>query len=330
MRVEGQDNGCACVAGRRRRLGSAPCQAATFAVLLALGTSALATEGGGSQYAVGVETHYSGLMFPPGFHQLVYYSHFGSSHSKDNDGNDNARLAYFKARSDAVATRLSYVWPGATWLGASVETRAAIAVPRLDISLGISRPAPLSPIDRSGTATGFGDLSFAPVLLGWHAGPLHQTLGVEFYLPTGAYNVAEPVNTGRNYLAAAPVYAVTWFPGSGVDLSAKLRFGINETNRATNYRSGNELTLEFSGNVRLNPSVALGLTGYLYQQVSDDEQNGGSVNGNGNRGRVRSIGPAITYNFSPTFGFIAKVQQEFNARNKAQGTRLWLQAKLPF
>jgi hypothetical protein len=299
-------------------------------VALLTATTVMATEGGGSQYAIGVETNFSGLMLPEGFHQFIYYSHYDAKHSKDNSGNDNPRLAYFKVRSDAIATRLSYVWSNVKFLGANVETRAAIAIPTLNVSLGIARPSPLKPLDRSGTQTGLGDLSLAPVLLGWHSPTFHQTAGSEFFLPVGNYDVLEPVNTGRNYYSIAPFYAVTWFPSKGIDVSSKVRVGFNGKNKDTNYRSGNELTVEFSGSVRVNESLALGLSGYVYQQISDDKQNGVSVNGNGNRGRVQAIGPSLTYNFTPQFAVIAKLQQEFNAVNRPQGTRLWLQTKIPF
>jgi hypothetical protein len=172
-------------------------------------------------------------------------------------------------------------------------------------------------------------LSFAPVLLGWHSPSLHQTAGAELFVPVGDYNVSEPVNTGRNHWAVAPFYAVTWMPAKGIDMSGKLRLASNSRNNDTGYRSGNELTLEFSGNYRLSESVALGLSGYVYRQTSDDTVRGVSANGNGNRGRVNAIGPAMTYNFTPKFALIAKVQQEFGARNKAEGTRIWLQAKMP-
>jgi hypothetical protein len=103
--------------------------AAALVVLWALSAQAMATEGGGSQYAIGVETHYSGLMLPEGFHTFLYYQHFGASHNKGNDGNDNRRLAYFKATSDALAMRISYVWPGVQWLGANPGHQARHRAP---------------------------------------------------------------------------------------------------------------------------------------------------------------------------------------------------------
>ena len=58
--------------------------AAAAAIPFVLGTTstpAFATEGGGSQYPLGVDTHFSGVMAPPGYHQFMYYSHYESSHS---------------------------------------------------------------------------------------------------------------------------------------------------------------------------------------------------------------------------------------------------------
>ena len=291
---------------------------------------ALASEGGGSQYPLGVETHFSGVMAPPGYHQFLYYSHYESSHSKDNNGDDNPRLAYFKIRTDSIATRASYVWPNITILGANVETRAAIALPTIELSLGIARPGPAGPLDRSGSKTGLADLSVHPVVLGWHLPTVHQMAGIELLFPTGAYDATAPVNIGRNYYGLGPSYSVTWLPRQGVDVSAKVRYGMSTTNKETNYRSGDELTFEFGGNFLVDRSIQIGATGYAYVQTTDDKQNGAIVNGNGNRGRVFALGPSMAYIFTPKVALIAKVQFEFEARNRSEGTRVWLQMKLPF
>jgi len=307
--------------------------AAAAAIPFVLGTTstpAFATEGGGSQYPLGVDTHFSGVMAPPGYHQFMYYSHYESSHSKDNNGDDNARLAYFKIRSDAIATRASYVWPNITVFGANVETRAAIAVPTVELSLGIARPGPAGPLDRSGSTTGTADLSVLPVVLGWHLPTVHQMAAVELLFPTGEYDPSAPVNTGRNYYGLGPYYAVTWMPGQGLNVSAKLRYGMSTTNKETNYRSGDELTFEFGGNYGVGKTIQIGATGYAYVQTTDDKQNGAIVNGNGNRGRVFALGPSMAYIFTPKVALIAKVQFEFEARNRSEGTRVWLQMKLPF
>ncbi len=289
-----------------------------------------ATEGNGNSYPLGVETNMSGLMFPEGLTSLLYYTHYDADEVKGNDGKDKANIARYHLKSDSVSLRLSYVWPGVKWLGANVETRVALAVPTIDLTLDVARPAPLAPLDKGGTSTDLADLSFAPVLLGWHGKTLHQIAGVETFLATGAYDKDEPVNTGRNYYQVAPFYAATWFPSEHWEASAKLRYGINSKNEKTDYRSGDELTLEFSAGYRFTGALSAGINGYVYRQTTDDRLDGASVNGNGNRGSVDALGPYAMYRFSKDFAVVAKLQEEFEAKNKSEGTRLWLQARLPF
>ena len=303
--------------------------AAVLSACAAFCPPASATENGGNSYAVGVETNFSGLMLPEGLHSFLYYSHYSASHNKDNTGADNPRLAYYKIESNTVAGRLSYVWPGVRFFGANVETRAALPLPTLDLSLGVARPAALGPLDRSGSKTGFGDLQLAPVLLGWHHGALHQTAGIEGFLPTGKFDKNAPVNIGRNYWQVAPFYAATWL-SDGWQVSGKARYAVNSRNKDTDYRSGNEFTFEYSAGYAVLPGLVLGINGYSYRQTTDDRQAGASVNGNGNRGRVDAVGPFASYNITPKWAVIAKLQVETGARNRPEGTRFWLQTKLPF
>ncbi len=302
---------------------------ATFFACAAVGTPAAATENGGNSYAIGVETNFSGLMLPEGLHAFLYYSHYGASHSKNDAGEDNPRLAYYKIEGNSIAARLSYVWPGVRLLGANVETRAALPLPTLDLSLGVARPAPLGPLDRSGSKTGFGDLQFAPLLLGWHDGALHQTAGVETFVPIGKFDKSAPINIGRNYWQVAPIYAVTWLPDRW-QLSGKLRYAFNGRNKDTDYRSGNEFTFEYSAGYAIARGVVLGVNGYMYRQTTDDKQGGAVVNGNGNRGRVNAVGPFVSFDVTPKISVMAKLQVEYGARNRSEGTRLWLQTKIPF
>lgn len=291
---------------------------------------ARATEGSGNSYPVGVETNYNGLMLPEGLHPFYYYAHYSASHSRDNAGNDNRQLARFHIASDIVAARLSYVWPGVTLLGAHLETRVVQAVATVSVDAAVARPAPLGPLDRGGRRTGLADTAFSPLILGWHGATLHQTLGLDTHLKTGTSDSAERVNIGRNYYQFAPFYAFTWFPSKAWDLNAKLRYARNTRNSATDYQSGDEATLEFSAGYHPAPSLAFGLNGYVYRQTTNDTQHGVVVNGNGNRGSVNAIGPYLSYAITPKVTLMVKVQTEFNARNRPEGTRIWAQARIPF
>jgi hypothetical protein len=258
------------------------------------------------------------------------YQGYEATRLKNDAGVDNPRLAYFKIRSNVVSMRLSYVWPGVRWLGANVESRTVLPLVSLDLSQGIVRPpAAGGTLDRSGTAGGLGDLLFAPVLLGWHDAELHQIAGVEMTAPSGSYDKNANVNVGRNYWQIAPTYSVTWMPGRW-QLSGKVRYGMNTQNDATGYKSGDEVALEYAAGFGVLPGVVLGVNGYVYRQVSDDVQSGTAVNGNGNRGSVDSIGPYVAFQLTPKATIMVKLQSESGARNRPEGARVWIQAKLPF
>ncbi|GAA4354081.1 transporter [Variovorax defluvii] len=309
----------------RRRLVHHP----GLPVLLALcGACAQATEGGGNSYPMGVETNYNGVMLPDGAHWFAYYSHYKATHSRNGAGRDNPQLARFRIASDVVAPRLSYVWPGFTLFGARVETRVVQAIASVDLDAAVARRG-LPPLERGGYRLGLADMAFSPIILGWSWPSYHHTVGIDTHLKTGTYDAGERVNTGRNYAQAAIFYALTWFPAPGYDVNAKFRFAVNGRNNATHYQSGDEATIEFSAGYRVNPALAIGINGYVYRQTSDDRQYG-AVFGDGNRGRVNALGPYLSYNVTPRMALVAKIQSEFGARNRPQGTRVWLQARIPF
>lgn len=304
---------------------------ALIAALAMLSMDASATEGGGNSYPIGNDTNFNvGMMLPEGLHTFLFYQHYTASQLKDNEGNDNPRVASFKLQVNAVAVRLSFVWPGVKIFGANVETRLIQAYSMTDLTLDLARPAPLSPLDKGGRRSGFADTLLVPFILGWHSQTYHQMVGVETQLPTGAYDVNAPVNIGRNYYEVAPFYALTWFPIDKIDISVKFRYGFNTNNRTTNYHSGDEAAIEFSSGYHITPALTAGINGYIYRQTTDDKQNGVAVNGNGNRGRVDALGPYFRYIFTPKIAMSVKLQQEFDARNRPQGTRVWAQVSLPF
>jgi hypothetical protein len=292
--------------------------------------AALATEGGGNSYPIGVETQMTGYMAPEGNHFFVYYQHYDADRMKNNAGDDSPALAHFRLKADVLALRWSHVWRGVRLFGATIETRLVQPVAAVDLSLGIARPAPLAPLDRGGHDTGLADTAFVPLILGWHGLKLHQTVGLDTHLPLGDYDAARRVNTGRNYYQAAPFYAFTWFFAPGWEASGKLRYAINSRNNATHYRSGHEATFEYSMGYRFGPALSVGANGYVYRQVTDDDIDGVSVNGNGNRGSVQALGPYVQFNATPALAILVKLQQEWGARNRPEGTRAWVQARIPF
>ncbi len=307
-------------------------------VLLTLATLALpgglvgATELGGSSYPVGVELGY-GDMLPSGLYNLAYYSRSQAASLRGEAGQDLG-WARYRLTADTISYRLQYVWD-ATLIGASAESALVLPFPSIDLEKQVASSLP----DTSGTRFGLTDPLIVPLRLAWKGDGLNQSLALEVVVPLGAYDVNARVNTGRNYWQFAPAYALSYRPGADTTVGFKLRFGIHSRNDATGYRSGNELTLEYSAGYKLTDAASFGLQGYFFRQTTDDELNGqptSATNGRligsgiGNRGSANAIGPFVSYRISPHFVVTGKYQHDFDVRNRAEFNRFWLQTMLPF
>jgi hypothetical protein len=317
------------VKGARRRRGTTALLFVAYAALGLCSTVALASEGGGNSYPIGVETNYVGMMLAEGLTAFLYYQHYDANELKDNNGNNNSKIAYFRLVADIGAVRLTYVWPGIKLFGANIETRVVQPFASVDLSREINRPG-YAPLDSGGNSVGLGDTAFAPIILGWHLGNYHQTIGLDTFLADGSYNSTNTVNIGRNYYQFAPFFAFTWFPIQNGNVSAKFRYAFNTRNNATDYQTGDEATIEFSAGYRPFRKLEFGINGYIYRQTTNDVQQGRAVNGNGNRGKVNALGPYLCYNITPKIPLLIKAEFEFGARNRPQGTRIWAQTMFSF
>ena len=303
-----------------------------LAALLLHGSLAGATESGGSSYPVGVELGYGDIL-PPGLYNLAYYSHAQASSLKGYSGQDLG-WARYELRADIISYRMQYVW-ATTLLGAGVESALVLPFPYIDLEKQVASVLP----DTSGSRFGMTDPLLVPLRLAWKGADLNQSVALEIVAPLGAYDVNARVNTGRNYWQFAPAYALSYRPSAETVIGVKLRYGINTENNATSYRSGNELTVEYSAGYKPSTAMTFGIQGYFFRQMTDDELNGQATSatngrlfgsGTGNRGSANSIGPFLSYRVSPRFAFTLKYQQDFDVKNRAEFSRFWLQAMLPF
>ena len=305
--------------------------ALALAVLALHGGPAGATELGSSSYPIGVELGY-GDMLLPGLYNLAYYNHSQASSLKGESGQDLG-WARYRLTADTISYRMQYIWE-TKMLGASAESVLVLPFPALDLEKRVSSALP----DTSGSRFGMTDPLMVPLRLAWKGESINQSASVEVVAPLGAYDANARVNTGRNYWQFAPAYALTYRPSASSVFGFKLRYGVNTTNKATNYRSGDELTVEYSAGYKLSAAASFGLQGYIYRQTSDDELNGqptSAANGRlpggiGNRGSANAIGPFLSYAFAPRFVVTGKYQQDFDVKNRAAFNRVWLQVLLPF
>jgi hypothetical protein len=254
---------------------------------------AQATEGGGSSYPLGVNTVGAGKMPPPGFTEFFYLSDYSANKTLDGDGDKKPGIHNFDLNVQALSIRVDYVYQDFSILGAKLASRIALPLIKGDISFDVDTPG--GRVHRSDHQEGVGDRLFNP---------------------------------GRNTWAYGPWYSFTAYPLENLEVSSKLIYMINGENSDTHYRSGREFNADYNIGYNITREWQVGVNGYLYKQLTDDEKNGETYL-DGYRGQVAAIGPAIKYQ-TPAIGFVMKWQHETKVENRAEGDRIWLQAVYRF
>ena len=284
-----------------------------------LGTGLQATEGGGGAYPNGAEGFMAGAVPPPGLYYLNYLTNYSADALMDNNGDE---VGDFKLNATANVSRVVYTSPykifGGYWGG-----QVLVPVVTLNASLNIN-PGPGELFDDSDT--GLGDIVIDPFLVSWHSKNLHQVIGMDIILPTGSYNKNNPVNVGRNYYTFEPIYAVTYISDSGWEVSSKFMYDFNTENDDTNYKSGDEFHFDYTVGKHINKEWTVGVGGYYYQQITDDEQNSDTVEDN--KGQVLAVGPQVQYNYGK-LSFIGKYHIETNVKNRPKGNKAWFKLIYP-
>lgn len=284
---------------------------------------ALSSEGGGTSKALGVDTVLAGVMPPPGMRLTTFIANYEADKTLDGAGNRRPGISNFSLKVDALTFRFQYVWPGIEIWGANIETRiGATAYANASVQFDVQTPTGF--LRRQGKASGGGDALLGPALLGWHSEHFHQIAGLEMFLPTGSFSATQLTNVGRGNLAIGPAYLATWLPNDKTEISVSSIYLYNYRNPDTNYKGGREVSIDYGLGYAPNAACQVGLSGYLYKQVTDDELNGKMVPG-GNRGQAVAIGPFIRYSPAKDWGLTLKWQSESRVENRTAGNRYFLQ-----
>jgi len=279
---------------------------------------ALATEGGGSIYANGVENFLSGAMPGPGFYPIVYGTTYRATALRDNAGRDiSAAVGGFRAQVTGVVPRFVWVTDQQV-LGGQLAFHTIVPLLNVDVRVGPNQ----------NSNTGIGDLNFAAAL-GYHPSEkLHYVVALEANAPTGGYDRNDVANIGRNYWNVEPLIAISWMQPSGLNADVKLMYDYNFRNKDTDYRSGQELHADYAVGWGLGNGWVLGAGGYLYRQITDDKQAGRTVKDN--RGRAFAIGPLIKYQSKSGWFLMAKYENQSDVRNRSDGGAFWVKTIVPF
>lgn len=184
---------------------------------------------------------------------------------------------------------------------------------------------------------------WSPFLLTWHLmqGKLHMVLDLaDIYIPLNNEDPENLASLGRNFWTIEPVFAVTWMPNPNWALSAKFMYDFNS--RQDDFATGPPVTIDrtpgeefhvdFSSSYAINHNLRLGLSGYYYRQVKNDDYHGlGKFSEplrnvleemEGEQSKVWALGPGIWYKRN-NFMALLRSQWEFEAKNKTQGANVW-------
>ena len=286
------------------------------AVLLTAASASFATEGGGSTYPIGAENHLAGAAPPPGVYVLEYVNVYSAD--RLNDGQGNAiPVPGFKVDAVAAATRIAWVTDKPVLGGQLV---AHTILPLVNVKVSVA--------GQSSSRTGLGDVTVGTGVAWHHSPQLHSVAALDLVLPVGSYDAARPVNIGRNYASLQPLYLVSWIDPNGLNADAKIGLSLNRTNKDTDYRSGNELNVDYALGWGLGNGWVVGVGGNVYQQLSNDKLNGQSLPGS--KGRAYSIGPNLKYDGGKGWFITAKLAKEFDVRARTEGTQFWIKTTIPF
>jgi hypothetical protein len=288
---------------------------AGLSVLAASIGQAQATEGGASTYPMGAENYMSGAMPPPGLYAQFYVGHYEADSLRDNSGHKVP--VDFRVQANSISPRLIWV-TDQTVLGGSLAFHTI--VPLVDLKVDLN--------GESQRKQGVGDIIFGPAL-GYHlSDKLHILFAFDTLAPTGGYNRHDLTNIGRNYWGFEPVFDLSYVDPDGLNIDAKTIYDINLKNHDTDYRSGQELHVDYAVGWGLGNGWVVGVGGYAYQQTTNDKQYGETIEDN--KGRAFAIGPSVKYTSNKGWFLTAKWEQETAVRNRAQGDAYWMKLTIPF
>ena len=291
--------------------------------------------GGGQSYPNGAEAFFAGAVPPPGFYFLDYVYYYNADSMKDNDGND---IEAFDKLS-AVANVFRGLWISETKiLGGNYGMHLLLPVLGVDLDF----KAPVGP----GCRCSYDDVNipyiiYSPFVLGWHFQENRLNLAIslaDIYVPTGQddQNMA---GVRQNFWTVEPLFAVTYLLDNW-EFSGKFMYDFNTTqdNDSTVYGyevdrdPGQEFHFDYSISYAIAPSFRFGISGYFYQQTTDDSYDmSASIppsvkallsEDEGHLSRVFAIGPGLRYKYK-NMVFSLRSQWEMAARNKTEGYNIW-------
>jgi hypothetical protein len=320
-------------AGLRRSMRRV-CAAFVVGALICLtATPVLAAEGGKGFYLLGFRSNFAGILPPPGwyFQSDTYFLQGDAGAGVEIPDVGELLL---DAQAKAALELATFLWSTpVTVLGGNLGLSLTIPFGYQEVTAGVQLAGPRGGVigaARSDRTFDAGD-PVPAIAVGWHGGNWHGTITGQVNVPIGSYDESRLANIGFNRWAGDITGAVSWFnPLNGLEASAAAGFTFNGLNPATDYRTGTEFHLEAAASKTFANGVGLGVAGYYYNQITDDE--GRIVGPGGFRGEVAAIGPTASHTFEAAGRQItarARYYHEFAVENRVTSDTGYLTIAIP-
>lgn len=294
--------------------------------------SGVASEHGRSTYSPGTVGDFSMAVLPEA--KGLYLRTELWTYSGRNSYQELGGALDVEADLDAGVCIPRMTWvSGWTFLGARHGVNFSLPLVYVDSDARVTRQLPGQPASISrvqGSRLSFSDVYLAPSVLEWKIGAWNVMWLETVVIPSGSYDSDESVNVSRNHLALNSSLAATWrHPNGGPEVDIRASYLVNAENPATDYRTGDELTLDGIVAWRLDARWSVGVAGYVYQQLSGDRGEG-AVLGDF-KGQSWGAGPLVRYISTVgdrRIGWVAKWLHDFDATRRYEGDMLFLAATL--
>lgn len=288
----------------------------------------MAAEGGSSLYLPGASGNFGVAATPaPGFYvQNDFYYFSGDVGATVLSGRANIAID-----TEVFLDMITATWvPEVKVLGG--QYAAAVFVPFGYAELNVSATAGPFAVARNFDRFDLADIGIAPLVLLWNFGTLNVGLTESIIFPTGGYSTNRVLNLGRNYFAFDTTVSLgLTIPELSTELAIQPGIMVNTENPKTNYRTGTEFHMDWMANYYVKPTLALGIQGYVYQQIEGDSGSG-AVLGDF-KGEAAAVGPALMWvpiiDGKPV-KVMAKWMHEFHARRRLKGDWVQIQGSVQF
>lgn len=296
----------------------------TLLTLCLLSPNLLAAEGGYSNYIPGTYGDFAAAMAPATPFTVRNDVYFYDAKISETVRGGNVEI---DSQLSMLINLTTFIYkPDIEVFGAKYGV--GFVAPLISTTLDTS----INDLQSKSDVSGMGDLTLVPAALFWNVDNFHFSLAEYIVTPSASYSTEEALNPSLNYWTFDTNVAATYLNfETGQDYSINLGYSINTENSATQYKTGNELHIDYMFNQFLSETWAVGLQGFYLKQMSSDSGEGALLGGI--KGRAAGFGPAVMYSSvigKQPVSFIAKWLHEYKAENRIEGDHIYLSFALGF